>query len=618
MEDPSTMKQFFLGLLMLALLARLAYPQQTYMGNSVLACNADDRMDPSSDFLYTCNGLNQACLAFLIFKSQPPFDSVPAISALMSSDLDELARINNVTRLTVFPPNREVIVPVNCSCSRRYYKAMTRFHVTDKGAGDNFFTVANSTFQGLASCNSLKQASSKYEGNELRVPLRCACPTKNQSLSGTRYLLTYSISWGDTILGISDRFNATVESTFEANGLLDDNPTIFPFTTILVPLRAKPLSSQMRVSFHGPGQAHPPPPAPVSVNRKLNIKIFLGFGISASCSLVLAVVLFSAFQLYKKRQQRILDHSIVYEERKRKMLLPADLRVEIASLEGVLRIFLFEELQKATRNFSSTNRIEGSVYLGTFGQETLAVKKKSVDNVSEEVNILKKINHFNLIRLRGFCNGMNGCFYLVFEFMGGGSLKEWLKDNRSSRKIKSWRQRIQIALDVANGLHYLHNFTEPGYVHGDITSSNILLNPDLRAKIVNFSLAKAKSEIASSEGAGPMTTKVDVYAFGIVMLELITTKDLAFSRNGKKILLSERVFSVGEDEIWPFINPSLGKAAKELVAKMVKLSLTCLAPELENRPGMDEVVSVLLRIQAGFPSSKLEPSSVNTASGKKR
>lgn len=65
------------------------------------------------------------------------------------------------------------------------------------------------------------------------------------------------------------------------------------------------------------------------------------------------------------------------------------------------------------------------------------MKKKSADNISEEVNILKKINHFNLRQLRGFCDTNDGFVYLVFEYMSGGSLKEWLRNNRSSRKIQS-------------------------------------------------------------------------------------------------------------------------------------------------------------------------------------
>lgn len=131
---------------------------------------------------------------FLIFQSQAPFNSVPAISALMPSDWDELARINNVTRLAVFPTNKEVTVPVNCSCMGRCHGAMTTFHPRSTDDGDNFFGVANGTFQGLASCASLKRESLKDTDKELRVPLRCACTTRNQSLSGIRYFCSLTRS----------------------------------------------------------------------------------------------------------------------------------------------------------------------------------------------------------------------------------------------------------------------------------------------------------------------------------------------------------------------------------------------------------------------------------------
>lgn len=113
--------------------------------------------------------------------------------------------------------------------------------------------------------------------------------------------------------------------------------------------------------------AHPPSPAQVSVNPKFNPKLFMGFGVSVACSLVLVVVLFSVFWLYRKRREEKLDCSACDEERKRKIFLPDDLWVEIASLEGVLKVFSLEELEEASRNFNSGNRIQGSVYKGTFG-----------------------------------------------------------------------------------------------------------------------------------------------------------------------------------------------------------------------------------------------------------
>ncbi|KAJ4830076.1 hypothetical protein Tsubulata_009288 [Turnera subulata] len=216
-----------------------------------------------------------------------------------------------------------------------------------------------------------------------------------------------------------------------------------------------------------------------------------------------------------------------------------DLRVEIASCEQVFKVYGIQEVKKATDNFSTKNIIKGSVYHGDFGGLICIVKKMNRD-VSKEVNMLQKINHFNLIKPQGFCED-RGSFYLVFEYMRYGSLKKWLSAGKSSKDIGSWSRRIQIAVDVANGLYYLHSFTEPTYMHKDIKSSNILLNGEVRAKIANFSLARtAKDDDATTKNvvgtrgymapeylvAGHVSPKSNVYAFGVVLLELITGKDV--------------------------------------------------------------------------------------------
>ncbi|CAN1224877.1 LysM domain receptor-like kinase 4 [Linum grandiflorum] len=190
-------------------------------------------------------------------------------------------------------------------------------------------------------------------------------------------------------------------------------------------------------------------------------------------------------------------------------------------------------------------------------------------NVSGEVNLLRKINHFNLISL-------------VAAFL-------------------SWSPRLQIALDIANGLHYLHNFTEPPYVHKDISSSNILLDADLRAKIANFSLARSaeavlypSSSIRLAKGTkgylapeyleyGLVIPEIDVYAFGVVLTELITRKEAGED---------------SESELCNFIDPSLHPKQKmSFVLRMVRLVLMCLAKEPEDRPSMGEIVSSLSKIQ---------------------
>ncbi|PSS31366.1 hypothetical protein CEY00_Acc04662 [Actinidia chinensis var. chinensis] len=615
------MKPAILCLFTLACLVSSISTQQEYSENSVLNCNNSDENKPSPAFLYTCNGLNTTCKAFLIFKSEPPYNSAPSISALTSSSPSELARANNVTNLTIFPTGKEVIVPVNCSCFGQYYLANSTFRIPT--VDDTYFSIANNTFQGLSTCDSLKRANqySEYEldsGLELLVPLRCACPTRKQISEGTKNLLTYSLYWDDNVPDIAERFNVSAKSVLEANGFSEEDPTLFPFTTILIPLSSEPSSSNTVIHRQKPiiSSSH----TTATKLKGSKRKVYLAIGIAAGSLLILSIpISITLFLFRKKRKFGVLRNS----GEKGKQKLPKDLLVEIASIDQVLRVFKFEELKKGTDNFSSQSRIKGSVYRGMFNREVLAVKKMGT-NVSKEVNILNKINHFNLIKLHGFCQ-RRGYFYLVFDYMENGSLREWLR-KKSPNETKSWSQRIQIALDVANGLHYLHSYTNPVYVHKNIKSGNILLDRNLRAKIVNFSLARTVAKGTNSsvtaivEGTrgylapeyvekGLVTPKVDVYAFGVVMLELIVGKEAVFEEEGREVLLSAAVGSImegenAETELGLFVDPGLGDNGGTTYAlRVARLSLMCLSRDPEGRPSMAEVVSVLLRLQVDLQNS---------------
>ncbi|CAN1323650.1 LysM domain receptor-like kinase 3 [Linum perenne] len=180
-----------------------------------------------------------------------------------------------------------------------------------------------------------------------------------------------------------------------------------------------------------------------------------------------------------------------------------------------------------------------------------------------------------------------------------------------------------MALDVANGLHYLHNFTEPAYVHKDIKSSNVLLNSNLRAKITNFSLARAA--LIGTRGylapeyleTGEVTPKVDVYAFGVVLLELITGKEAVLGRGNEKetTLLSTTIVRLMEkgdlENDWRlYVDSSLvnnhksGNEMEKVGLDLFRMSLGCLRKEAETRPSMEEIVSNLVKILTDLKTPK--------------
>lgn len=615
--------------------------QQQYSGNSVLTCNSSEETTagapPSPAFLYSCNGEHTSCRAFLIFRALYPYISVPMISTLTSSDQSEIARLNNVTIRTVFPQGTEVIVPVNCSCSAtagKYYQATAKYDIQKNT--DTFFTIANNTYQGLSTCDSLKKFRLDSEESELEVPLRCACPTKKQAADGIQYLITYSVTWNDDVSLISKSFNVSRKIVTDANGFLDlesEVPTIFPFTTILIPLPNEPLS---RVNFTP--KTHPNPnPNP---NRTSSVSSSLprsrknlpvgGLIAAGSTCLLLFVAIFFIFKTKMRRICGIQEKGNAGEDDG----YSKDIHVEIASIDRFIRIYKYQELKKATGNFCSKSRIEGSVYRGVLHKEKeiIAIKKMSTEPAAyNEVNMLSRMNHFNLIKLLGYCEhyhhhhqGDQFLFFLVFEYMKNGSLRQWLhsKETKMFRNgERGWLQRIQIALDIASGLLYLHNFAKPAYIHKDINSSNILLDSNLRAKISNFGFARTSSDtvtrrVVGTKGymapeyikTGLVTQKVDVYAFGVVLLELITGKDAVVVRDGRDILLgaeiAEMVVENGVDGLRNLVEPDLGEDGRmEYAFQIVYLSLSCLMQNPVNRPSMDDIVSNLIKIQRNMQKS---------------
>lgn len=599
-------------LIILRLFAANLNAQQSYPGNAVLNCNNTDDSGPSPSFLYTCNGEKNGCQAFLIFRSQPEYNSASTISNLTSSDAQKLAEINNISTSEILSLDREIIVPVECSCSGKYYQANTSYTILSDT--DTYLIIANNTYQGLSTCDSMIRENpygilDLKRGMNLKVPLRCACPTKDHIKQGINFLLTYLITWGDNIPDLSIRFNVSSRTVADANGFSEEDPTLYPFTTILIPLPRKPMSSQTRFDS-SPPVVTAPPALLENVSRQKN-KSWKGIyiGVAIGCFLGVTFCCLLLFFFFHRGIRIDTGHQKIKDRKKM-----TQLQTKIADIDHVLKIYAFDELKTATENFHPRRRLGDSVYRGVLRGKLSAIKKMS-NEVSKEVEIFSKINHFNLISLYGACEE-NGVYYLVYEFMENGTLKEWLQQKEETcPETQSWNYRICIALDVAHGLDYLHNFTSPGYVHNHINSSNILLNTNLRAKIANFRLAKLAGAEENGNSSprmvqemkgymapeylesGKVTSKVDVFAFGVVLFQLITGKE--------QVLLSETLISAKTRE-GTLIDPRLQVRhplgfiidQTEVAVRLVNLSAACMDHDPEKRPSMANIVSTLMKIQS--------------------
>ncbi|KAL5557219.1 hypothetical protein UlMin_039455 [Ulmus minor] len=605
--------------------------QQPYIGQAITDCGNDH--NSSSGLGYSCNGVNRSCQTYLTFRSEPPYNTVSAISSLLAADPSQISEINSVSETEILDTNKLVIVPINCSCSGEYYQANTTYAVKHK---DILLFIANNTFQGLSTCQAIRNQNSNLNGKlllsgtRISVPLRCACPTKNQSDSDVNYLMSYLLAKGEFVFSLSQRFGVDVNSILEANDLSQQS-TVYPYTTLLVPLENSPTSSQTI--------APPPPPSsPPSSNKsskKTWLYALLGALGGTALILVVGAIIFCKFYRKNKKSDSVLvseSHEAQDKSLKRKMEEESqDFLESLSEMAQSIKVYNFKELQLATNDFSHSSLIKGSVYRGDINGDLAAIKKMDGD-VSKEINLLQKINHSNLIRLSGVCFN-EGHWYLVYEYAAKGPLSDWLYYvGGEDGKFLNWIQRIQIALDVATGLNYLHSFATPPHVHKDIKSSNILLDSDFRAKIANFGLARsAEAEeghfsltkhIVGTIGYmapeylenGLISTKLDVYSFGILLLEMITGKEVSVLFEGNMYfsdVLNGVLGDEGEESLRKLMDPSMEERYPiDLAGFVVKMIDSCLQKNPDYRPSMVEIVQNLSRI---ISSSLTWESSCNIA-----
>ncbi|KAJ8751805.1 hypothetical protein K2173_025993 [Erythroxylum novogranatense] len=212
---------------------------------------------------------------------------------------------------------------------------------------------------------------------------------------------------------------------------------------------------------------------------------------------------------------------------------------------GSVSVIDYTRIEKGTDNFGDDKLLGrggfGLVYEALL-EDDLRVAVKKIDCATDdaqrefenEVDLLSKINHPNIISVVGYSVHEDTGF-IIYELMQNGSLEELLHGS-SRGSLLNWHMRLKIALDVARGLEYLHECCKPAVIHRDLKSSNILLDSKFNAKLSDFGLAvadsslnKNKLKLSGTVGYvapeymldGELTEKSDVYAFGIVLLELL-------------------------------------------------------------------------------------------------
>ncbi|XP_017981501.1 PREDICTED: inactive protein kinase SELMODRAFT_444075 isoform X2 [Theobroma cacao] len=316
------------------------------------------------------------------------------------------------------------------------------------------------------------------------------------------------------------------------------------------------------------------------------------------------------------------------------------------------RRFSYEELEEATNGFSELNFLAeggfGVVYRGILRDgQVVAVKllkfvgcQADID-FCREVQVLSCAQHRNVVLLIGFCIDGNKRV-LVYEYICNGSLDFHL--HGSNKTSLDWQSRLRIAVGAARGLRYLHEDCRVGcIVHRDMRPKNILLTHDFEPQVTDFGLARWHSDqwiVGSEERAigtsgylapeyldgGRITQKVDVYAFGVVLLELMTGQrisDLQFYKGQN--FLSEWFHPLAALDsnqimanIYQLLDPCLASSKVQdythQLQAMGRAAFLCLSPDPESRPSMSKVLRMLEGGDVSIPLS-LDLNSIGNRSG---
>ncbi|KAJ8540178.1 hypothetical protein K7X08_026567 [Anisodus acutangulus] len=280
--------------------------------------------------------------------------------------------------------------------------------------------------------------------------------------------------------------------------------------------------------------------------------------------------------------------------------------------------FTWEEIVTASSSFSEDLKIGmgsyGMVYKCNFNHTTAAVKvlhsaeAHRTKQFQQELEVLSKIHHPHLLFLLGACPE-RGC--LVYEYMENGSLEDRLT-RKSNTPPLPWFHRVRIAWEVASALVFLHNTKPKPIIHRDLKPANILLNHNLVSKIGDVGLSTMVQSDASSvmtaykdtspvgtlcyidpeyQRTGLVSTKSDVYAFGMVILQLLTAK--------RAIALAHMVeMATEEDNLVKLLDQEAGEWPLEETKELAVLALKCTELRRRDRPDLkDEVLPVLERLK---------------------
>lgn len=339
-----------------------------------------------------------------------------------------------------------------------------------------------------------------------------------------------------------------------------------------------------------------PSPSATTANKK---KAILGAIIGGVTGIVLVLIVVTLY-VQRRRKYHEIDEEFDFDQ-----------------LAGKPMRFSYAKLRECTEDFSQKlgEGGFGSVFEGKLNEERVAVKRlesarQGKKEFMAEVETIGSIEHINLVRLVGFCVE-KAHRLLVYEYMPKGSLDRWIYYRHNNAPL-DWSTRCRIILDIAKGLCYLHEECRRKIAHLDIKPQNILLDDNFNAKLADFGLSKLidrdQSKVVTVMRGTPgylapewltsqITEKVDIYSFGVVVMEVICgRKNIDNSQPEESIHLINLLQEKAQNNR---LIDMIDKQSHDMVThqdkviQMMKLAMWCLQHDSSRRPLMSTVVKVL-------------------------
>ncbi|XP_074311868.1 lysM domain receptor-like kinase 3 isoform X2 [Silene latifolia] len=503
-------------------------------------------------------------------------------------------------------------IPFPCGCVNDTFLGHVFSYAFRKG--DTYESVAQFNYTNLTTFGWIQEVNSFLPDNVpvgaiINVPVNCSCGNSSVSMDYGLFI-TYPLRAQDSLSSISKQFGLNESLLQEYNPGAN-----FSAGDGIVYIPGKDESGNY---------------LPLVLRKSSGSGLAGGVIIGICIAAVIIIIILSVWVYLRCIKRKKVNKASLLPEKSENQLSGS-----IGEAGGSTNIpgvnidksveFSYEELAKSTDNFNFSFKIGqggyGTVYFAELRGEKAAIKKMDIQASKEffaELKVLTHVHHLNLVRLLGYC--VEDSLFLVYEYVENGNLSQHLRS--SGRDPLQWSTRVQIALDTARGLEYIHEHTVPLYIHRDIKPANILINNNFQAKVADFGLAKLSdvgngtlpTRLVGTFGYmppeyaqfGEVTPKVDVFAFGVVLYELISAKEAVVKQSNSAVeltsladLFEDALSKPDPNEITKLIDPRLGDDYPlESVRQVAELAKACTHDNPHLRPSMKSVVVALTTLSS--------------------